>query len=188
MTATLTQVTEAIAAGVADDNFDFVVDAIRRRQRTLSSQQAAQFAPGDTVMFNDKGLRYVAGVKAVVKRVNDKSVTVDIEDNPQARRFSGSTGVRADASQLVKVDGPDAASVMPAAAVQAPVSPPAFASGDRVRFVAGRPRYLIGVQGTVSKINDKTVGVDIDDNPRARGFSGAKGVRVPVSSLAAVDA
>jgi preprotein translocase subunit YajC len=183
-TLTLTQMTAAIAAGAADDHFDFVYDAIRQRRGVLSSARAAQFAPGDTVMFNGEGTRYLAGVKAIVQRVNAKTITVDVEVNPQARQFSGARGVRTDATMVTKIEG-QANLVAPLPAP--PVNDISFSEGDRVRFVSGRPKYLVGVQGTVCKINDKTVGVNIDQDPRARTFSGAQGIRVPITVLALVD-
>lgn len=59
------------------------------------------------------------------------------------------------------------------------VSKPSEETGlFRVQFNAkASPRYLQGIQGTVIKENPKTYVVNVDENPAARRFSGAKNVR-----------
>lgn len=42
--------------------------------------------------------------------------------------------------------------------------------GDKVKFIEGRPAYLIGQIATVRRINGKSVGIEFDDKPRAGRF------------------
>jgi hypothetical protein len=52
--------------------------------------------------------------------------------------------------------------------------------GDRVRFVNGRPKYMIGVHGTVVGKKQSKLVVDLDET---RGRFGSKGILCPPSCL-----
>jgi hypothetical protein len=60
--------------------------------------------------------------------------------------------------------------------------------GDKVRFNDKiRPKYLVGLEATVEKINQKTVGVKVIDNDKtaARKF-GYGVVRCPISLIESI--
>lgn len=57
--------------------------------------------------------------------------------------------------------------------------------GDTVTFTAPiSPKYLIGQEARVTKVNRKSVVVDVPDEPSYRRFRGATGVRCPISCIA----
>jgi hypothetical protein len=59
--------------------------------------------------------------------------------------------------------------------------------GDRVRFTsATKPRYLVGVEATVERVNQATISVLLDE--AAGKFSGNRSIRVPVTLLEPVSA
>lgn len=61
--------------------------------------------------------------------------------------------------------------------------------GSRVRFNSKtKPRYLVGVEGTVTKKNQKTVVVDLDSRVTSpQGRSWHRNIRVPVGLVEVVQ-
>lgn len=57
--------------------------------------------------------------------------------------------------------------------------------GDTVKFSDHiRPRYLIGLEATVAKVNQKSVVVDCPDDPAYGRFAGVRGVRCALTLIA----
>jgi len=57
---------------------------------------------------------------------------------------------------------------------------PTYRRGDIVFFTNGiSPKYLFGKTATVVKVNDKSVLVNVPDEPQYRRFAGARNVRCP---------
>lgn len=66
----------------------------------------------------------------------------------------------------------------------------AFHIGQEVVFNdRTRPRYMIGLRGTVTKVNDATVKVELDHSStlQAGRFGGGTGLRVPFGLVDAVS-
>lgn len=83
---------EAIADGSLDAHRDAIYERFRRRDSMQRMEKVAAFAPGDTVVFNDKVRpAYLKGVKATVVKVNQTSVSVRIDNPLQAGRYGGIT-------------------------------------------------------------------------------------------------
>ena len=83
----------AIANGAADGHTDAIYDALKRRQRVVSSIQLATIKVGDTVEFNSQCRpKYLQGVQGKVVKVNQTKVKVQMPDfipGDTGRRFAG---------------------------------------------------------------------------------------------------
>jgi hypothetical protein len=64
-------------------------------ENTPDENKHEEFKRGDIVFFQ-RGIspKYLVGKTAVVTKVNDKSVVVNVPDDPSYRRFQGKRGVR----------------------------------------------------------------------------------------------
>lgn len=62
-----------------------------------------------------------------------------------------------------------------------------FRVGQDVKIVGKlRPNYLFGMTFPVVKVNDKTVCIDVPNDPVYRRFSGQKGLRIPKTAVEVV--
>src|SRR5213592_2696597 len=62
-----------------------------------------------------------------------------------------------------------------------------FVVGATIEVVGRlRPNYLFGHRFEVVKVNDKSVCIDVPDEPRFRRFAGHKSVRMPKTALKVV--
>lgn len=76
-----------LKAGAFDPHLDHIIKATKARREAI----APSLKPGDPVVFNHLVRpRYMKGLRAVVTKVNDKSVGVEIiaEDKDRAGRFA----------------------------------------------------------------------------------------------------
>ena len=64
-----------------------------------------------------------------------------------------------------------------------------FQSGQKVRITGAnlRPKYMIGKEFTVKRVNQKTVVVDMPKDSGYGRFSGAKNVRIPKNCVTMVS-
>ena len=60
-----------------------------------------------------------------------------------------------------------------------------FNVGQKVRFVKGRPKYLIGLTAIITKLNNKTVSICFEDK-KAAGKFGLGPIRCPFSLIETV--
>lgn len=58
-----------------------------------------------------------------------------------------------------------------------------ISTGDQVRLVDVKPKYLEGTIATVRGVKNTRLVVEFDEDPSLRRWSGAKNVRVPASSV-----
>jgi len=90
------EVVSRITSGVVDNHLDVIIDAVKMRRKQISDAKILLVKPGDVVVFNsDASPKYLRGQKATVRKVNSKTVSVDIpEDAWGARRYRGAKNVR----------------------------------------------------------------------------------------------
>jgi|SRR5215472_10767333 len=93
-----------ILDGQHDDNLTAIVNAVHERRNALSRIRMTNISINDTIRFTS-GIRptYLAGLTAKVRRVNGKSVVVDIDADPKFGRFAGKRNVRCPASVIERV-------------------------------------------------------------------------------------
>ena len=84
---------EEILAGIRNpsvamsrEQIESAWEALRVRHKTIQAMAATQFTKGDTVEFDDRGGKVLSGV---VKKVNQKTVSVDVK---QKVLFGASAG------------------------------------------------------------------------------------------------
>lgn len=74
-----------ILAGDYDDELNEIAKCINVRRKSLSNKKLYSFHIGQEVRFNDSCRpRYLIGARAIIKKLNRKTVTVDLV-NPTAR-------------------------------------------------------------------------------------------------------
>ena len=84
------EVIRAISAGVVDEDFDAVYEALKLRNKFIGTRKALSFAPEDKVVFNDQARpRYLIGVEGVVTKLQGMSIIVRMPKN-----ITGDTGGR----------------------------------------------------------------------------------------------
>jgi len=94
-----------IVSGNVDAALDSINNAIRLRRKTLDQSKGLFMNIGDTIVFNTHASpKYLQGQTAIVKKVNEKTVVVDIpEDAVGARRYRGAKNIRCPFSIVDKV-------------------------------------------------------------------------------------
>lgn len=101
---TVEELIDAILDGVADNDIDKLNAAIKQRREMKNNRKILFMSIGDTVVFNEQANpKYLQGNKATVAKVNKTTVTVNMEENYQLRKYSGSKNVRCPISIVDKV-------------------------------------------------------------------------------------
>lgn len=104
MTNMLTEFARAISDGKLDEHLPIIIEAIKRRQRTVSQVGLIGLKVGDRIKFSEiTRPAYMRGLFAHVKKVNGSSVVVDIDSNPAYGRYAGQRNVRVPASLVERV-------------------------------------------------------------------------------------
>lgn len=101
MTDMTHEIMDIIRSGDVDDNLAVIEMAIRERRSILAGQKRVPEIPrtdfhvGCTVKVTGKlKPNYLFGHTFEAKKVNHKTVVVDVPDHPLYRRFAGHNGVR----------------------------------------------------------------------------------------------
>lgn len=95
------EVVGGIFTGEFDDELNDIVAAINSRRDTISRNKVKSISVGDVVIFNSSiRPKYLEGKEAKVTKVNRKTVTVSIPDDPNYRKYAGSASVRCPVSLL----------------------------------------------------------------------------------------
>lgn len=102
---TTDEIISTIVSGHVDASLEVIVKAIRMRRENLNDSKVLLLKPGDEVRFNTQANpKYLEGITATVKKVNRKTVNVDIPDNAYgARKFRGARDVRTPIAIVDKV-------------------------------------------------------------------------------------
>lgn len=82
-----TEALTAIANGSLDPHLDTLSRAIKARRQFRATLEVATLRPGDRVVIHGTRPTYLNGQQAIVKSVNQSTVTVRFEDEAAARRF-----------------------------------------------------------------------------------------------------
>lgn len=102
---TTEEIIQAIVGGDVDDDLRSIAQACKDRQKAAASTLRYVLKVGDKVAFNSN-IRpaYLQGLKAVVRKVNQTTATVDVveADRYRARRYA--TGVRCPFTLLDRVE------------------------------------------------------------------------------------
>lgn len=84
---------DSIVGGELDQQQDRIAAAFKQRKKLLEARVMSAIKPGDRVKFNDKVRpRYMAGQLATVTKVNETTVTVNLDQN--AGRFGEGRGLK----------------------------------------------------------------------------------------------
>lgn len=93
----MSTIAHRILNGEADSEFAAIRAAMKQRSKALAAVRVASYSPGDKVRFSSEVRpKYLAGQEAVVKRVLQSNVVVDLVQ--PAGRFS--TDIRVPATLL----------------------------------------------------------------------------------------
>lgn len=102
---TFEELIDGILNGVADDDLDKLNLAIKQRRELRNSKKILFISPGDKVRFNlQANPKYLQGHTAIVKKVNNTTVSVDLPDDYSLRKYRGSKNVRCPISIVDKVE------------------------------------------------------------------------------------
>lgn len=84
-----------IITGECDDVLNEIVKAVNDRRNSIASDKINSLSVGDVVVFTDDiKPKYLAGKKAVIVKVNRKTVAVDCPNDPEYRAYCGAHSVR----------------------------------------------------------------------------------------------
>lgn len=71
---------DTILGGSFDNELDTITSAIKQRKTILANRLISSLDEGDRVKFNNTTRpRYLVGVEGTVKKINGKSVSIDLD-------------------------------------------------------------------------------------------------------------